>query len=291
LTTQASKSADALKKLHTRGHEIAYLADRFEGFQGQSQATQLGRLKEMKQKIQEASLSTITVDDFHSPSGSQDKITEAVLNQLGFSSFISYMGTYDVRVPIALPRIPGALNPMETLIVLPQTISGPEDLMSEGDPQDGLKQFIAELKLSREMSSLSVVRFPSQSLLAKDELSDIFNQIKSGGDNTWFVTGEMTAKWWRERERVSIGLDSKAGVPRLTVTVDGNIPLKYAPSVVINLPYPNDSLQLVADGHKQNAITNNPIDQWRSAVTLEKLVPGTYSWLLYFSRSTLSVTQ
>ena len=291
LTMNAAKSLDALKKLQSKGHEVAYMGDLFEGFQGQPQATQSKRLNTMLQEMKNTGPTLVTEGGFHAPMESQDKTTEALLNQLGFPHFIAFMDASDGRVPVLVNRTAGAVNPSQPLVILPRTMSGPEDLMAEGEPQEGLNQFVAEFDLSRAMGSLSVVRFPNQSLLTDDQLKAIFDRFKSSSDDQWFATSRQVAQWWVERQRINVDLDSKAGAPRMTVTITGDTPLKNSASILINLPYAKDSLRMVADGHDQNSIKIKPFDQWRSAVSLEKLMPGKYSWWLYFDRSTLAVAK
>lgn len=62
-------------------------------------------------------------------------------------------------------------------------------------------------------------------------------------------------------------------------------PLRHSASVLINLPYPNDSLRLIPDGNDLKDVSITPTDPWRAAVKLENIKPGKYSWLLRFDHA------
>lgn len=277
------KSTDALKKLQAKGHEIGYLSDHFEGFKGQPENTQSKRLMTMQQQMKEASLLVGADSGFSAPMDSFDKTTVALLNQLRLGHYLAGNDGTDGRLPV---RSVGTNE--SSLVMLPRTISGPEDLMNEGDPDEGLQQFLAELDLAQSMGSLSIVRFPNQSLLADDQLKPIFDQLRNSKKTSWLALNSQVAHWWRERSRVAAVLEMSSGTAKLSVTIDGTAPMNRPASVVVNLPEANSSLRLLADGHTYKLSTSTVLDPWRVAVSLEGLPPGSYRWLMQFDPAVAS---
>ncbi|TXT36851.1 MAG: hypothetical protein FD135_4005 [Comamonadaceae bacterium] len=283
MATPVTKSAENLKKLQAKGNEIAYQGDKFEGFKGQSEVEQSDRLKKMLKDIADAGFPFPAQAGFQAPIESQDATTEKLLAEMGFSYYISFMDRTDAREPFATAQAQPTAMTKLPMVVLPRTITPPEDAI-EQDPENGLKQFFAESDLSTAAGALSVVRFPNQSLLTPEELGEITAKFADPSKKTWTTTTGQVVSWWRERQRLQIDLDTKAGVARLTVNLAGSEPLHHPASVLINLPYPHDSLRIVPDGHTFTGAQVTSSDPWRAAVNLAALKPGQYSWLLYFDR-------
>jgi hypothetical protein len=225
LSENIVKSAAILKKIQAKGHEIAYIGDRYDGFKDQPMATQSKRLDAMRKAIKDTGLVIAPDASFHAPMESYDKITEQLLSERAFGSFMAYKDITDARLPYISPMsssMDTGTDPAgKSLVVLPRTQSGPEESMEEGDPEVGLKNFLDELELSDQMASLSIARVPNQSLLTKDQLAEIFKHLKARRDRMWLTTASQVADWWRERERVNIRLESGAVLPQLKVTIKG----------------------------------------------------------------------
>lgn len=281
----ALKSAPALAKLQEKGHELGYMADHFEGFQGQPSATQAGRLDLMQQEFSKAGLSTGTSLGFHAPMESQDKTTQSLINQQGFTYYVAFMDETDGRLPVLIPRAPGVVATTQPLVMLPRTQSGPEDLMAEGDPDDGLKKYLAEFESALPMGGLLFVRFPNQTLLTDEQLEAIFGRMKTHSKRLWLAPNGMVARWWLERNRVSVDVSVVNGAARLSVTVAGSTTLSLPPSVTVNLPYANDSLKLVPLDPQPASVTMMALDPWRVAVSLGQLAPGVHRWQMQFERA------
>lgn len=288
LSVKAAKSPSILKKLQEQGHELGYMADYFEGFQGQPADKQVNRLKLMKQEFAQAGLVIGDTIGFYAPMEAQDKITEGLLNQQGFTYFVTFMDKTDGRLPVLLPRAPGVDSTSQPLVMLPRTQSGPEDLMIEGDPDEGLKKYLAEFESALPMGGLLFVRFPNQTLLDDEQLDAILGQMKTHAKRLWMAPNGAVARWWLERNRVSVQMDMANGALRLSVTVAGNTPLSLPPSVTVNLPYANDSLKLVPIGPQEATLINMvALDPWRVAVSLGQLAPGIHRWKMQFERAVL----
>jgi Polysaccharide deacetylase len=285
LSVNAVKSAPTLKKLQEKGHEVGYMADRYEGFGGQPSDKQTTRISLMQQEFRQAGLSTGTAVGINAPLQSQDKTTQSLLNQQGFTYYVAFMDETDGRLPVLISRATGVTSTTEPLVMLPRTQSGPEDLMAEGDPDEGLKKYLAEFESALPMGGLLFVRFPNQTLLTEEQLDVIFGQMKTHAKRLWVAPNGAVARWWLERNRVSVQMDVANGVLRMSVTVAGTAPLLMQPSVTVDLPYANDTLKLVPLDPQSAPVTMVALDPWRMAVSLGQLPPGTHRWQLQFERA------
>lgn len=284
LTDIVPKSADILKKIQARGHEIAFLGDRYEGFKDQSSAVQAKRLDGMRKAANDAGVNVAADAGFHAPLESYDKTTEELLSERRFRYFLTSNGASDTRLPFFSSATAGA----KPMVVLPRTQIGPEDAMEEGDPEVGLQTFLNELTLAENMAGLSLIRVPNQSLLTKEQLVEIFKHLKAKRTQMWIAPGRQVAEWWRARARVSTQLDVGEQDPQLTVKISGEGPLDQAVAVWVNLPAAGSSLRLVARDSHQKTPRIARVDNWRDAVVLAGLTPGEYRWSVYFDRPATS---
>lgn len=284
LTEIVLKSVPVLKQIQAQGHEVAYLADRFAGFKDQSASVQAKRLEAMRQEMRNSGLVVAADAGFHPPMDSYDKTTEQLISHNGFGHFVSFADITDARLPFISTPQGVNLSSGSATVVLPRTVSGPEDAMEAGDAEEGLKNFLSELELSRKMASLSVLRLAQQSFITKEQWDDIFGYIKSPNSQIWVATAGQVADWWRERDRVSFRLETNPTAPLLSITVKGNAPLKQAVALYVNLPESRSVMRLVPQAGTGNSVKIAPVDAWRSALILKDLAPGTYRWHLYFDR-------
>ena len=288
LTENAAKSADILKELKARGHEIAFLGDHFVGFKRQTAGAQAKRLDTMREEMKAAGIEVASNAGFHAPMESYDKVTEKLLTEQGFSHFISFMDATDSRLPFFAAPVDTNSQLKHSLVVLPRTQGGPEDSEDDEGPGNVLKTYLAELDLAEKMASLSVVRIPNQSMLGAPELKVFFEDMKTRQGHMWIATGSQTANWWRERERVKTDLDTLSTVPLLTVTIDKGEPLQQAVTVLVNLPEIGSALRLASKDYNPKTPKVIAVDPWRAAVVLKGLDAGTYRWQLYFDRAVVS---
>lgn len=288
LSENAQKSAEVLKKIQARGHEVAFSGDRFKGFKGQSSGEQAKRFDTMRREMLDAGIRVDARAGFHAPMESVDKTTEKLLKERAFGHYVSFMDASDARLPFIAPDQVGSTQTLQSLVVLPRTQSGPED--DDRDAATGMREFLNELDLAQQMAGLSVVRISNQSLLDKAQLTEFFNHLKTLSERMWLTTGSHVAEWWRERERVSVRLESGAQSPQLTVTIKGEGALKRAGTVLINLPESGSTLRLLAGGNYSRPPKIVRVDVWRMAVVLDGFEPGEYRWALHFDRPTANVT-
>jgi len=288
LSENAEESAYILQKIKARGHEIAYLGDRFDGFKGQSSDAQAKRLDTMRSELKAAGVEVAMNAGFRAPMESSDGVTTKLLMERGFDHYVSFMDASDARLPFFAVPDAGAGKPANSLVVLPRTQGGPEDSEDDSGPENLLRTYIAELDLAEQMAALSVVRITNQSLLGAPGLAAFFKDMKARRGRMWMATAGQTANWWRERERVNVSLDVLAVAPLLTVTIDGDTSLQQAVTVLVNLPAVGSSLRLVAKDGKGKTPKIASVDNWRAAVVLQGLAPGTYYWHMYFDHATRS---
>jgi hypothetical protein len=278
----AVKSADVLKKLVARGHELAYFGDKYEGFKDQPAATQAKRFDAMRSDIKAAGIPIAIDAGFVAPTDSYDKTTEQLLREGPFGHYIAFMNATDTKLPLIIkPEQAGG----KSTVVFPRTQNGPEQAIEEGDPEEGLQSYLAELDLSLQMASLAVIRIPTQTLLSTEEQAKIFDQLKSKRERTWLTTSGKVADWWRERSRVSARLESHTRGPLLIVTITGSGPLKQPATVLVNLPETGGSMQLVPADADEDTPKVAKVDAWRNAVIVDGLTPGEYCWYVQFDTS------
>jgi Polysaccharide deacetylase len=279
------KSAANLKILQARGHELAFMGDTFNGFKGQPIATQASRIEKMQQKFKEVGLAMPKNPGFHAPTESYDKSTESVLRQSGFSHYISFMDATDSRLPFIAQDATSSSAQAVATVVLPRTQRGPEDATEEGDIDDGLKSFFAELTLAEKMSGLSVIRLPTQSILPIEDWEKVVNDLKARKDRMWMATGWQIANWWRERERVNAFIEGNSNASELKVEISGSTELKEPVAIWINLPRAESIMTLEAINplsSQQTLPKTYRVDQWRAGVLLSDLKPGIFRWKLQF---------
>ncbi len=281
------KSVKNLVELQKRGHELGFMGDSFNGFEGQSPAIQAMRLEKMKQKFKDAGLSMPANPGFHAPTESYDKNTVELLLKRGFGHYVSFMDATDSRLPFIAPTGNNAATNTASIstVVLPRTQRGPEDATEEGVVDDGLKSFFAELTLAEKMGGLSVVRLPTQSLLPIEEWTKVFKDFETRKNRMWMPTGATIAHWWRERERVNAKIEGISSSPELKVEIIGTTTLEKDVVVWVNLPTSGSTLTMI---NSDSSTASDPlpkvfrVDQWRAGILLVNLKPGSHRWRLQF---------
>lgn len=278
-----SKSLGIVKSLQSRGHEIAYFGDRFEGFRDQSQAIQARRLTSMRQTFQRSGVPVSANAGFRAPMDAYDKTTQKLLTEMGFGYHVAFMDGTDSRLPFLAAH--PAESPSVPMVVLPRTQQGPEEALESGDPDDGLKSYFEQLDISLKMGGLSVISVPNQSLLTPEQVDELSKYLKNQRARTWLPTAAQVAQWWHARERIGIRLEPGVRAPELAVNIRGQVPLGAAAFIWINLPARGDTLRLVGKNGAAQVPKVVAVDGWRSAILLEQLPVGDHRWELYFDGS------
>ncbi len=289
LNETMSKSASKVNRLKAAGHEVAFLGDRYLDFRGQSEDIQKRRIDSMRQVAKDSGVEIAADAGFHAPMDSYDKTTKKLLMAGNFGHLLAAADASEARLPFFAPAHNAAgpshgTNGTKALIVLPRTQSGPEDSVDNCRPEIGLKPFFNELDLSEKMAGLSVVSLSGKSDLTDAQSSEIFSYLKTRRERVWMATAGQVADWWRERERVSVRLESGTTGPRMVVSVLPGAALKQAATVSVNLPEMGAMLRLVARGGVEKTPRVARLDAWRAAVVLDGLAAGEHQWDMYFDR-------
>lgn len=282
LTEHAKQAADLLKKIVADGHEVAFLGDRFEGYKDQSTGVQTKRIDSMLHEMKESGIDIGPLAGFHPPSGSYDKTTERLISAKGFGYLVGGLESTESRLP-AKGATPSGTN----MVVLPNTQSDLEDLITDGDAVGGLKLFLRDLDLTDKMAGISIIRIANRSAVTDAQFAEISSHLKSKQPRIWLSPASNIAQWWREHEKVKSKIDTTTQPARLTVTIDGDLPLRNAATVWVNLPYTDSTMRLVPQDTHAKLPKVTQVDAWRSAVVLSGLAPGEYIWYLYFDRPTM----
>ena len=288
-----AKSANKLNMLQAVGHEIAYLGDSYSDFRGQSEAVQQRRLNSMRKVVKDSGVKMSVDAGFHAPMDSYDKNTTKLLMAGNFGHFLAAADASEAQLPFFASgqQEPRSILGSKALVTLPRTQNGPEDSVDNCQPGVGLKPFFNELDLSEKMAGLSVIPLSGKSDLTQAQSAEIFSYLNTRRARVWLATAGQVANWWRERERVSVRLESGATGPRLIVSVLAGVALQQAAMVSVNLPEMDGMLRLVARGNYEKTPRVARLDAWRVAVVLDGMAAGEYQWDMYFDRPALGAAK
>jgi hypothetical protein len=272
LSDHLAKSSNNLIALQARGHEIAFMGDSFIGFKGQAASVQATRLDKARKLTQELQISVPATPGFHAPTESFDKTTKELLAQRGFGHYIDTMEASEARLPFIAKDGSGSIQP----VVFPRTQRGPEDATEEGDVDEGIQSFLSEFSLSTKMGGIAVIRMPTQSLLPTEDWTKVFDGIKQNGQGVWMATASQIANWWRERERVTVGLRGLISQAELMIDISGTETIKEPIVALINLP----QIGAIVTVNQNSLIASNvkviAIDRWRVGVLLKDIPAGSH---------------
>lgn len=278
----AAKALPAIQAIKAQGHDIGYFSDRFEGFQGQSLATQSGRLDTMYKQMADARIPMSTPASFSAPMDSYDAVTQRLLLERQFDNYLAFMEVTDSTLPVVASR---TASGVAQTVVLPRTLIGPEETIESDDPDAAWTSYLKLLGISVEMGGLVVMRMPSQTLLTADQRKQVFGAVAALRPRIWMATANQIAQWWRSREQVSVALEPHEQGQVLRVTVAGALQPQQPLAVWVTLPRPGSQVRLRAL-HKGSALPRvAAVDSWRSAIVLGAPAVGTHEWLLQFEET------
>ncbi len=281
LSDTAAESALLIKRLRQSDHEVGMMGDRFEGFKDQATPIVHKRLHGAITALRGAGVALDSGYGMHPVMESMDATTISALRDQRAGYAIGGPEFSDARLPYFASaqdvRSPNAM------IVLPRTLTGPEDAIGEGDPNAGMAVFLRELDVSHASGSLSIIRLLAQSMLDDGQLRTINAALAAQRDHTWIATARNVADWWRIRSQIAASLDTTVTPPRLVVTLHRAMPSNTAPAIWVTLPQTGARLTLNG-GQGQPLPKVAMVDDWRAAIPLDGLTPGTYYWQLWFSR-------
>lgn len=278
----AAKALSAIRAVKAQGHDIGYFSDRFEGFQGQSEAVQRGRLDTMHKLLEEAKIPVSVPASFSTPMDAYDKVTQRLLLERGYDNYLAFMEVTDSALPVLSQRPSTGSAPT---VVLPRTLIGPEETIESEDPDAAWTSYLKLLGISVDMGGLIVMRLPSQTLLTPEQRKQLFDTVASLRPRIWMASANQIAQWWRNRERVTVALEPQEPGLLLRVRVAETLASSQPLVVWVNLPHPNRVLRL-QPLQKGGALARvAPEDNWRAAIVLGNLAAGEYTWRLQFEEA------
>lgn len=278
----AGKALSAIQAIKAQGHDVGYFSDRFEGFQGQPLATQSGRLDTMHTQLADARVPVSSPASFSAPMDSYDQVTQRLLVERQFDSYLAFMEVSDSTLPFIANR--SATGGVPT-VVLPRTLIGPEETLDSDDPEAGLTSYLKLLGISVDMGGLVVMRMPSQTLLTAEQRKQVFDAVAALRPRIWMASANQIAQWWRSREQVSVALEPKGQSHVLRVTVAGSLGASQPLAVWVNLPRNTSQLRVRAVHKGAPPPRVVAVDSWRAAVVLGTPAAGTYEWMLEFDEA------
>lgn len=275
----AAKAAAAIKSVKAQGHDIGYFSDRFEGFQGQPESIQSGRLDTMHKQFAEARIAVSTPSSFSAPMDSYDKTTQRLLVERQFDNYLAFMEVTDSSLPLVVNR--NATGQAQT-VALPRTMIGPEETTDGDDPDAELASYLKLIDVSVDMGGLMVISIPSQTLLTAEQRKRIFDKVATLRSRIWMASANQIARWWRSREQVSVALEPHPQGHLLRATVAGSPTATQPLTIWVNLPHPDSRVRLQALQKGTPVPRVIAVDSWRSAIVLDTPGVGKQEWLLQF---------
>jgi hypothetical protein len=165
---------------------------------------------------------------FHSAMESQDAATREALNKAGFSSNLVFMDTVESRLPQVDKNHPD-------LLLIPQTLSNPEGILAEGDPDEAFAQFVREINLSHDMGGMTLIKFMARSSLDTDQLATIWKMSADPKMNFWHSSVGDVTNWIRQKNSMSneIVLSKNSASIFLKYSTEGH----FNPTIIVDLPF------------------------------------------------------
>lgn len=275
----AAKAAAAIKSVKSQGHDIGYFSDRFEGFQGQPEATQSERLDTMQKQLADARIPVSVPASFSAPMDSYDQTTQRLLQARQFDNYLAFMEVTDSSLPLVANR--NAAGQAQT-VVLPRTMIGPEETTEADDPDAAMTSYLKLLEISVDMGGVMVMRMPSQTLLTAEQRKQIFDKMAALRPRVWMATAHQIAQWWRSREQVSVELEPHPQGHLLRTTVAAPLMAQQPLTIWVNLPRPDSRVRLQALSKGVPLPRVVAVDSLRAAVVLSAPAVGKQEWLLQF---------
>lgn len=288
LSENANRALSGINAVSALGHDIAYLSNTFEGFEGQSQAKQRERMDTMQKQLAEAKVKVSTPAGFSAPMDSYDETTKRLLVERQLASFLSFMEVSESALPLVASR---SAQGLAQTVVLPRTLIGPEEAIELGDPAEELESYLKLLTLSVDMGGLVVMRLPTKTILSTAQIKQVIDTVAGFRARIWMASANQISQWWRSRERVSVSLQAHPRGQLLRATVAPGLEAPQPLTIWVNLPRPNTRVRLKAVNKGDTIPPVVTVDAWRSAVVLGAPAVGVYEWMLEFEDAPVTPSQ
>ncbi|MGV8899433.1 MAG: polysaccharide deacetylase family protein [Burkholderiaceae bacterium] len=285
LTSVALRFPETVKKLAS-GHEIAFHGDVHDGFKGQSEAVQAGRIDTMKADMKSILGNLDGINGFRAPLESYDKITEELLLKKGLRYHAADPNRSNAREPLFYPY--ARQDTDQALVVLPRTQLDDINLLKAGKNDKGLIRdaLVNDYEQVKLMGALGLLSIHSQNFAENSPLAaampDFLDHLSKSRDTVWIAQSGQVAHWWHERERLTYKVKNTMAKMDIDVTINGKTPLQAVTLIVTN---PSAKAAVNVRPLKTNTALPEikPIDDFRTAIIFSAMQPGSYSYSLIFT--------
>lgn len=277
---EIEKSADALKKIQSLGHQLGYEADIYEGFKGQPIQDQSGRLDKMRSEVAAQKLPVSSDPGFAPPMDDADANTRIAAARQPYGHMIAWIDTTDGCTPYLYEGV-GAESRNRPLVIIPRLQPGAEEMLEDVDEDAAIASLGAAIDAADRMGCLTVARFANQSLLSSAAKDELLGEYVKRKQRMWGANGSQVAHWWLQRERIKIDLTGTLDDAVLSSVISGG-PVAEDAIVWVNLPTANASPDfLPLEGAPALKIVTRT--STRVAVSLRGLPSGQHRWRVRFS--------
>ena len=271
VTSEAARYPAVVKRLASR-HEIAYHADVHDGFAKLAPAQQDARLKVMIKQMSKLLTDVTAAGGFRAPLELYDDTTERLLRANGLRHHAASPDARDDALP-GFSRAEKGVPPERALVVLPRTWRDDINLLRTGQLHDAGAQDMMETSLQDTLASRSfgLLSLHTQSFYAGGPLERamprFLKRVANERERLWTPSGEALARWWREREAVSV---TSTPVPSgLRITLDATRTVRNLQLIVV--PPVGAAPQLATPGTRARL---ERLDEFRWAIVLPEIAPG-----------------
>jgi peptidoglycan/xylan/chitin deacetylase (PgdA/CDA1 family) len=271
VTSEAARYPAVVKRLASR-HEIAYHADVHDGFAKLPPAQQEARLKKMIKQMSKLLTDVTAAGGFRAPLELYDDTTERLLRANGLRHHAASPDARDDALP-GFSRAEKGVPPERALVVLPRTWRDDINLLRSGQLHSEGAQDMMETSLQDTLAShgFGLLSLHTQSFYAGGPLERAMPRflalVATERERLWTPAGEALARWWRERESVSVTTTSEAG--GLRIALDAARSLRGLQLILV--PPAGAAPQLATPGTSARL---ERLDDTRWAIVLPELAAG-----------------
>jgi peptidoglycan/xylan/chitin deacetylase (PgdA/CDA1 family) len=284
LTSVAVQFPEVTKAL-ARDFEVGYHGDIHVSFKDQPIYTQEQRILNMKAELASVLSDTSTVTGFRAPTEGYDAATELLLHKHGIRHHAADPSRLEGRVP-TLVKMQGV--PVEdALIVLARTQRDDINLYWEKlDVIQTTKALVDDFDLAADTGALGFLSIHSQNFdegsVLRQAMPAFLTHLQTRRNQVWLASSGQVARWWRDRERITISSSIAGKRLDFNVTVKGTQPVNGAAFVIM---LPQKGLLPSVRSTKIGQVVPRVVmlDDYRAVLIFESLKPGDYVFQASFS--------
>jgi len=271
VTSEAARYPAVVKRLASR-HEIAYHADVHDGFAKLAPAEQDARLKKMIKQMSRLMSDVTAAGGFRAPLELYDDTTERLLRANGLRHHAASPDARDDALP-GFSRAEKGVPPERALVVLPRTWRDDINLLRSGQLHSEGAQDMMETSLQDTLATrgFGLLSLHTQSFYAGGPLErampPFLRLVSNERARLWTPSGEALARWWREREAVSVAATPTPDGVR--IGLDAARPVRGLQLILV--PPAGVAPRLAAPGSSARL---QRLDEFRWAIVLPQLAAG-----------------